>query len=139
LTRIADLTLTSGVVTAVPLATSIYQEGGVWWTTGSGVTVPAGAGGLYLAALRTIFKDGAPNTGDRSMWLRRQTGGPLVDDPPIVSLTPAATGTAIWPDLTASNVAPLTAGQTYYVSVRHGLGTPLVLYGVEMSLTRITL
>ena len=137
LERYTDLTLTSGAVTAVPLTTSVHQVGGTWWTTGTDITVPAGASGLYIVYARAIFKDGAPNTGDRSVWVRRKVGGPLVDDPPVAAMTPAATGTAIWPDVTATSVASLTAGQTYYVSVRHGLGTDLVLYGVEVAFVRL--
>lgn len=134
LSRIADLALAANVVTAVPIVTSVYQEGGAWWTAGANITVPTGAGGLYLIGVRVIFKDGGTNLGERSMWVRRQTGGPLVDDPPVVGLSVPATGTAIWPDMTASNVAPLVAGQTYYVSVRTSIA--ITLYGVEVSFTR---
>ncbi len=137
LSRVADLTLTTGTVTAVPMATSVFQIGGTWWTTGSNITVPAGATGLYLVYVRAIFKNAGANTGERAVWVRRLVGGPLVDDPPIASQPAVGPGGTVWPDPSATSVALLTAGETYYVSVRHGLGADLVLYGAEVSFTRV--
>ncbi|GAB2859154.1 hypothetical protein GCM10022221_68400 [Actinocorallia aurea] len=137
LDRVADLTLTTGVVTAVPGLAAAYQIGGTWWTAGANMVVPPGATGLYLAAVRAIFKNAGANTGERSVWIRKLNGGALVDDPPIVAMTTTAPGGAIWPDVTAASAALLTAGETYYVSVRQSLGADVVLYGIEMSFTRI--
>ncbi len=42
LTRTANLSLTTGVYTAIPWGSAVYDLGG-WWTSGTNIVVPAGA------------------------------------------------------------------------------------------------